>query len=140
MRKNSVEEAIRDYVTRGGQFERIFFTSGPSSPKGANERKVMSLHSQLGIKVFHIEEAELPPEQRRFFLVASNGKIAAEALLGMNNRISELVITVDESRADYYLRLFERLKQHPKLQEYRPGSRTTSPGTALQGRAAALDL
>jgi hypothetical protein len=85
VRKNSVEEAIRDYIAKGGRFERIFFTSGPESPTAADERKVMNLHYQLGIKVYYIEDADLPPQQRRFFLAASNGKVAAEATLGMNN-------------------------------------------------------
>ncbi|HYO12262.1 MAG TPA: hypothetical protein VE685_03590 [Thermoanaerobaculia bacterium] len=121
VRKNSVEEAIRDHILRGGRFERIFFTSGPDNPKAGEEERVVKVHSRLGINVYYIHEQDLPAGQRRFFLVASNGKVAAEALLGMNNRISELVITVDESQAEHYLRLFEKLKQNPKLQEYRPG-------------------
>lgn len=120
VRKNSVEEAIHNFIGQGGRFERIFFTSGPESPQKEEERRVMNLHSQLGIKVYYIDDADVSPEQRRFFLVASNGKVAAEATLGMDSKISELVITVDQSRADYYLRLFEKLKQHPKLQEYQP--------------------
>jgi hypothetical protein len=118
VRKNSVEEAIRDYIVRGGRFERIFFISDEGSPKAADEEKVMRLHHDLGIKVYYIREGDLQPELRRCFLVASNGKVASEATLGMNNKISELVITVDEERAQDYLRRFEKLKQNPKLQEY----------------------
>lgn len=125
IRRNSVEEAIQKHVAGGGHFERIFFTSSSEGASAAEERKVIDLHSQLGIKVYQIDEADVHPQQRRFFLVASNGKIAAEATLAMDNRISELVITVNEEEAGRYLQLFGKLKQNPKLQEYHPAGQSS---------------
>jgi hypothetical protein len=106
VRKQSVEESIREFTSHGGKFERIFFLSPNTS------HEVMNVHDRIGVEVFSIDSGKLNSADIRYFLVPSNGKFAAEAFLNKENIVYSVMVTLNKSKIEAYLHRFEMLKKH----------------------------
>lgn len=116
--ENSVEAATLKFIRNGGRLERIFLIEEETIQQGSETDRVMHVHANMGVDVSYIPQARISGPYLKFFLVASNGKVAVEATLGGGNKMSRLTLTVNNEAVKEYLRIFRYLKENAARRKY----------------------
>jgi hypothetical protein len=117
----SINDAIKDFLEKGGKMSRIFMLQGVGDLNEPEIREILNGQRRIGVDVYVALKNKLPEELQRLFVVDRKHPIAWEVQTSPGeNRIRDITARVDTAHIADFRDRFERLLLNPSVKKYTP--------------------
>lgn len=106
---SSAEEAIRDFISKGGKMRRIFFLNGIDEATTEEVKSILSTQCDAGVEVYITDAKRVPAHLQKLVSADTNRRIGCQVFVGSTQEIVRTEATSDPDTIEGYIRTFNDL-------------------------------